>query len=162
MIPAFGMVILPQNPSIENGKIPGCSCILSVDITFFSLRAVHPCTWSRPIYPTDLFGVTRPARGQRMRAIYSTSILMLNPENNLERECNVISGARSFSPTGPRKWHRRRLGRVAMALEYEQRHDIPCAGTLGRPMSCVPGYFEVINTHTVGFLTIPRASIKWV
>ena len=33
---------------------------------------------------------------------------------------------------------------------------------LGRPMSCVPGYFEVINTHTVGFLTIPRACIKWV
>ena len=33
---------------------------------------------------------------------------------------------------------------------------------LGRPMSCVPGYFEVINTHTVGFLTIPTASIKWV
>ena len=33
---------------------------------------------------------------------------------------------------------------------------------VGRPMSCVPGYFEVINTHTVGFLTIPRASIKWV
>ena len=32
------------------------------------------------------------------------------------------------------------------------------------PMSCwcVPGYFEVINTRTVGFLTIPRASIKWV
>ena len=33
---------------------------------------------------------------------------------------------------------------------------------VGRPMSCVPGYFEVINTHTVGSLTIPRASIKWV
>ena len=33
---------------------------------------------------------------------------------------------------------------------------------VGRPMSCVPGYFDVINTHTVGFLTIPRASIKWV
>ena len=33
---------------------------------------------------------------------------------------------------------------------------------LGRPMSCVPGYFEVINTHTIGSLTIPRASIKWV
>ena len=33
---------------------------------------------------------------------------------------------------------------------------------LGRSMSCVPGYFEVINTHTAGFLTIPRACIKWV
>ena len=32
--------------------------------------------------------------------------------------------------------------------------------TLGRPMSCMPGYFEVINTHTVGSLSIPRASIK--
>ena len=31
-----------------------------------------------------------------------------------------------------------------------------------RPMSCMPGYFDVINTHTVGSLTIPRASIKWV
>ena len=29
-------------------------------------------------------------------------------------------------------------------------------------MSCMPGYSEVINPHTVGFLTIPRASIKWV
>ena len=26
----------------------------------------------------------------------------------------------------------------------------------------MPGYFEVINPHTVGSLTIPRASIKWV
>ena len=33
---------------------------------------------------------------------------------------------------------------------------------LGRPMSCMPGNREVINTYTVGFLTIPRASIKWV
>ena len=33
---------------------------------------------------------------------------------------------------------------------------------VGRPMSCVPGYFEVINTHVVGSLTIPRACIKWV
>ena len=33
---------------------------------------------------------------------------------------------------------------------------------VARPMSCVPGYFEVINHHTVGSLTIPRASIKWV
>ena len=33
---------------------------------------------------------------------------------------------------------------------------------LGMPMSCMPGYLEVINTHIVGSLTIPRASIKWV
>ena len=36
MIPALGMVILPQNPSTENGQIPGCSCILSV-VRFGSL-----------------------------------------------------------------------------------------------------------------------------
>ena len=30
MVPAFGMVILPQNPSTGNGQVPGCSCILSV------------------------------------------------------------------------------------------------------------------------------------
>ena len=30
MEPAFGMVILPQNLSTGNGKVPGCSCILSV------------------------------------------------------------------------------------------------------------------------------------
>ena len=30
MIPAFGMVILPQNPSTCYGQIPGRSCILSV------------------------------------------------------------------------------------------------------------------------------------
>ena len=29
-LPAFGMIILPQNLSAGNGKIPGCSCILSV------------------------------------------------------------------------------------------------------------------------------------
>ena len=33
---------------------------------------------------------------------------------------------------------------------------------VGRPMSCMPGKFEVINHHNVGSLTIPRASIKWV
>ena len=31
MILAFGMVILPQNPSTESGHIPGWNCILSVD-----------------------------------------------------------------------------------------------------------------------------------
>ena len=30
MVPAYGMVFLPQNPSTSNGKIPGCSCILSL------------------------------------------------------------------------------------------------------------------------------------
>ena len=30
MVPAFGMVILPQNLSNGNGQVPGCSCILSV------------------------------------------------------------------------------------------------------------------------------------
>ena len=30
MIPAFGMVMLPQNPSTGNGHVPGWSCILSV------------------------------------------------------------------------------------------------------------------------------------
>ena len=40
---------------------------------------------------------------------------------------------------------------------------IPCDMPLvGRPMSCMPGYFEVINPHTVGSQTIHRASIKWL
>ena len=30
MIPVFGIVILPQNPSTENGQISGWSCIPSV------------------------------------------------------------------------------------------------------------------------------------
>ena len=34
------MVMLPQNPSTENGKIPGCSCILSV----------APCLGGRAVY----------------------------------------------------------------------------------------------------------------
>ena len=34
MIPALGMVILPQNLSTGNGQIPGRSCILSVDGTY--------------------------------------------------------------------------------------------------------------------------------
>ena len=42
MVPAFGRVILPQNLSTGNGKIPGCSCILSV---------VYSCTPSTTVYP---------------------------------------------------------------------------------------------------------------
>ena len=34
--------------------------------------------------------------------------------------------------------------------------------SVGRPMSCMPGYCEVIKHHIVGFLTIHRASIKRV
>ena len=34
MIPAFDMVILPQNLSTGNGHVPGCSCILSVALPF--------------------------------------------------------------------------------------------------------------------------------
>ena len=30
MVPAFGMVILPQNPITGNGQVPGWSCFLSV------------------------------------------------------------------------------------------------------------------------------------
>ena len=29
-VPAYGMVLLPENPSARNGQIPGCSFILSV------------------------------------------------------------------------------------------------------------------------------------
>ena len=32
MVPAFGMVISPQNLSTGNGQVPGCSCILSVGV----------------------------------------------------------------------------------------------------------------------------------
>ena len=39
--PAFGMVILPQNPSTGNGQVPGWSCILSVD-TLESLIFEYP------------------------------------------------------------------------------------------------------------------------
>ena len=42
MIPALGMVILLQNPSTENGQIPGCSCILSV----VGVSADAPCVLS--------------------------------------------------------------------------------------------------------------------
>ena len=49
---------------------------------------------------------------------------------------------------------------VVVPPRYYDSHNFIV--TVGRPMSCVPGYFEVINTHTVGSLTIPRASIKWV
>ena len=38
MVPAFGMVILPQNLSTGNGQIPGCSCILSVAVAQEELR----------------------------------------------------------------------------------------------------------------------------
>ena len=36
-----------------------------------------------------------------------------------------------------------------------------CMLLLARPMSCVQEYFDFIHPHTVGSLTIPRASIKW-
>ena len=50
------------------------------------------------------------------------------------------------------------------------RERVPalCLGRLSvvhivvRPMSRVQEYFEVINPQTVGSLTIPRASIRWV
>ena len=32
MVPAFGMIILPQNRSTENGQAPGCSCIITMVI----------------------------------------------------------------------------------------------------------------------------------
>ena len=33
---------------------------------------------------------------------------------------------------------------------------------LAQPMSCVQRFGEAMNHHTVGFQTIPSASIKWV
>ena len=33
---------------------------------------------------------------------------------------------------------------------------------LARPMSCVPGYCEVIDHHTEASQTIPKSGIKWV
>ena len=47
---------------------------------------------------------------------------------------------------------------VSLHILYSSRDTV----LVGRPIPCVPGYVETINTHTVGFLTIPRASIKWV
>ena len=49
MIPAFGMVILPQNPSTGDGQIPGCSCILSVDRLVFSGPRIEGSTISRHV-----------------------------------------------------------------------------------------------------------------
>ena len=40
MVPAFGMVILSQSRSTGNEKIPGCSCILSVDYYYYVLVVV--------------------------------------------------------------------------------------------------------------------------
>ena len=37
MLPAYGMVVLPKNPSTGNGQIPGWSCILSVGSVIFKL-----------------------------------------------------------------------------------------------------------------------------
>ena len=60
------------------------------------------------------------------------------------------------------------ISRLWTAGEVKSHRSLPARApigrlvVLGRPMSCMPGYFEVINTHTVGSLTIPRASIKWV
>ena len=31
---------------------------------------------------------------------------------------------------------------------------------VGRPMSYMPGYSEVVNPHAVGFLTIPRVVLN--
>ena len=38
MISAFGMVILPQNLGTGNGKIPCCSCIISVGYEYHIVR----------------------------------------------------------------------------------------------------------------------------
>ena len=37
MVPAFGIVVLPQNPSTGNGQIPGWSCILGVVTEYTSI-----------------------------------------------------------------------------------------------------------------------------
>ena len=52
--------------------------------------------------------------------------------------------------------------RSTLGDEHPVRPRAPRISSLGLgwPMSCMSGYCEVINTFTVGFLTIPRASIN--
>ena len=53
--------------------------------------------------------------------------------------------------------HSRRADRTAVAAPKVHAQVI-----VAQPMSCVHEHVEVINPHTVGSLTIPRASIEWV
>ena len=47
--------------------------------------------------------------------------------------------------------------------DYGELLKLRAAIPLARPMACMhTGYCEVINPHTVGSLTIPRAGIEWV
>ena len=64
MVPAYGMVFLPHNPSTDDGQIPGCSFILSMasntyarvsycrvsgwSIQRYWIPRMHQC-WVRPI-----------------------------------------------------------------------------------------------------------------
>ena len=64
MIPTFGMVILPQNPSTENGQDPGWGCILSVASTNSKLQKINDATATG--MKNAIAGVAFLARGGRV------------------------------------------------------------------------------------------------
>ena len=72
------------------------------------------------------------------------SYVVLYMQNGLGAEAPWCSWRRARGGTAPRSRH------PLVGHEANVRHV------------CSPGYREVINTHTVGSLTIPRGSIKWV
>ena len=71
MVPAFGMVILPQNPSTENGHVPGCSWILSVGVS--CTVVAHYCWCNLAPNPVDRhlrFALERAAEGAEMSDVH--------------------------------------------------------------------------------------------
>ena len=77
MIPAFGMVILPQNLSTGDGKIPGCSCIRSVATSVSEQRK-----------PGDLQFHAGVARGGQVEAIMGQHQRTSNPDDMIN-ECDA-------------------------------------------------------------------------
>ena len=102
--------------------------------------ALHVVLWS--VEPPRGVVKRPPCVGWGACGAWSTLPDKMPPRGFILAENLVLAGLRFR-----RRWHYRRRCHSVLA---------------GRPMSCVPGYFEVIKPHTVGSLTIPRASIKWV
>ena len=86
MIPAFNMVILPQNPSTENGHVSGWSFILSVDINGWTCK-VKMCILE---HDTLAMEITR----SRVVPIITRSRVIAMPENrNSVRPIGLCSPA---------------------------------------------------------------------
>ena len=97
MIPAFGMVILPQNPSTGDGHVPGWSCILSVGMSVFARRV---CAIMAPslVFPLRSITGSRAIVGvglHNLRFYVHNSFLLVRVSRRGAAHSSEISAAES-------------------------------------------------------------------